>query len=114
MKILSNDISVASQCKTMIRTYLIEYIQVACEQGVKPSSILNEIIDSKYNEYFLQNEIWISENSKKNLRVFLCNPKIYFLKNRLKAYLFSVKSLLRRSRIVQFLCYPERIDYLVY
>ena len=99
-------------CETMQKTYLSEYIQSACEQGVSLNEIMTQI--APYSYLYDDDSIWVDEKSLTRWKTFFGNPSKVWIKYRLKGLVTSfVRPAIRNSKLIQKRRYPIDLSGIV-
>lgn len=96
-------------CRTMQKTFLAEYIEVACRHGVVPARITEVIDKSNYKELFNHEEIWCDDRRKKIWSNFYQHPYLTFFKFRIAQIILSILQKFKDNLIVQKYRYPEKL-----
>ena len=102
-----------AQCRTMIKTYLIEYIKAALEYGIKKEEINNKLNQYPKINYLHDNSIWLSPRHKEFYLEFFERPDKIRIKLRTK---YIAASILSKFRSLPFMVkkkYPIDISKLV-
>ena len=102
-----------AQCRTMIKTYLIEYIKAALEYGIKKEEINNKLNQYPKINYLHDNSIWLSPRYKEFYLEFFERPDKIRIKLRTK---YIAASILSKFRSLPFMVkkkYPIDISKLV-
>lgn len=100
-----------SYCETMKRTYLSEYIMIACEHGISVSEIQKEIHAHNMDEYMsLNNSIWIDENSRDRFLSFQTHPYLFWFKCRMRGMIITLGKKVKRIPLLQNMYYPISLN----
>lgn len=96
-----------SCCDTMKKTYLSEYIKIACEQGIAPKKIKKAIKEHEMDKYFLvDNEVWVDENSEIRYLNFWKRPYYIWIKYRVMGLLLKAGRIIKNIHIIRDKIYP--------
>lgn len=101
------------QAKTMIKTYLIEYIEVALEHGIKKDEINNKLSQYANINYLNDDSICLAPKHKELYSEYIERPNKLRIKLRIRYIAFSV---LRKFRSLPFVVkkrYPIDISGIV-
>ena len=96
----------------MQKTYVSEYIQVACEQGIPVKEIKKYI--EPYCYLYDSDSIWVDSHSLTRWKVFHENPARMWIKYRIKGLAVSlVRPVIRNSKMIQKRRYPVDLSGIV-
>ena len=99
------------ECQTMQKTYLPEFITVACQCGVSPSKIRNAIDGSGMKNLFSEeNTVWIDAQSRQAWNRFYAHPWRFWIKQRAKGIAISLGQKVRHFSIVENKRYPVLLN----
>lgn len=102
-------------CMTMIKTFLSEYITVACNHGLSIQKIKDGINQSGYSNLYLEkNDVWVDQQSLENWICFRKYPGLYWCKQRVCGVLFEYLRKLRNIQYIQAKRYPVNLNDLIY
>ncbi len=99
------------ECQTMQKTYLPEFITVACQCGVCPSKIRAAIDDSGMKNLFSEgNTVWVDAQSQQAWNRFYAHPWRFWIKQRAKGIAISLGQRVKHFSIVENKRYPVALD----
>jgi len=98
-----------AQCKTMQKTFLAEYIEVACRQGVPVSMIVESIDKSGLGWLFEDKTVWCDAKRIDIWERFANHPYTTWLFYRLQQIIFDCIYILRSNPLLQRIKYPEKL-----
>ena len=91
-----------SQCLTMIKTYLCEYIKEAIKNGEPLKEIKENIEKYQYSYLFDNQEIWVDDSRLEFWNAFHKKPLWVFIKTRIYSIIFNIaRKYLRNNKFTQ-------------
>lgn len=101
-------------CYTMLKTYLAEFIYVACQQGLTIKQIQCSIEDTGFSYLYQDSSVWVDLRSQSVWNSFHQFPNIMWLKYRTYGLFVHFARLFRNNQFVQSKRYPEEISTSIY
>lgn len=102
-----------SQCMTMKKTFLCEYIREASRNGESLKEIKKNLNESGLEYLYDDFDIWIDDESLNFWNDFKSKPFKIWMKNKIYGFIFlMIRKILRNNRYFQMKKYP--IDLLAY
>lgn len=95
-----------SVCFTMQKTFLAEFIEKACESGMRPRRINAIISKSGLSTLFDRDDVWVDSKRKKLWEDYHSHPMLFFVLHRVKGIGFSALRRTRNFALVQRIRYP--------
>ena len=91
-----------SQCLTMIKTYLCEYIKEAIKNGEPLKEIEENIKNSKYIYLFNDPDVWVDNSCLEFWNAFHKKPSWVWIKTRIYSIIFNTaRKYLRNNKFIQ-------------
>jgi len=95
----------------MQKTYLPEFIAVACQQGISPSKIRKTIDASGMKDLFdRENTVWVDAQSQQVWYQFYARPWRFWVKHRTKGLVITFGQFLCRFTFIQNRRYPTVLN----
>ncbi len=99
-------------CDTLQKTHLAEFIQIACQDGMRIKDIQEAIANSGYSYLFDEHSIWIDDLRKGFWDSFSSHPRLTWLKHRPKGIYITIGRQIKSFPIIRRLKYPLDISNL--
>lgn len=96
------------QCLIMKKTYIIEYIEMACRYGISIKAIRNSIEKSEYYNILLNDNVWCDSKKKSIWEDFLSNPFKIWFRYRIKQIIFTTIYRRKNNILIQKIRYPTK------